>query len=260
MTHQQKIGLLSSLCALVVTAVFLLVPPMAQDLVYHHFADPRSGWGVPNVGDVLSNAPLMVVGLIGLWVVHRRTAEPARLALQVFFAGVVLVAPGSAYYHWMPDNETLFWDRLPMTIAFMGLTAAVIVDRVDAKWGNRIGLPVLVIIGLLSVVWWRVSESLGVGDLRAYALVQFLSMAMIPLMLWLFPDGRTIGWRAVGLMLVFYGMAKVTEHFDAEVLALLNGFVSGHSIKHVLAAFAPMALAMTLWLKPQGLTSSLSES
>ena len=31
---------------------------------------------------------------------------------------MLLTAVGSSYYHLAPDNERLFWDRLPMTIAF----------------------------------------------------------------------------------------------------------------------------------------------
>lgn len=246
MSHVQKVGLLLTVCTIVVVLVFALVPPLPQDVAYHHFSDPRGAWGIPNVGDVLSNAPFLAAGIYGLWVVRRRRPEPARLALQVFFVGVILVAPGSAYYHWAPDNWTLFWDRLPMTVAFMGLTAAVIADRIDAKWGNRVALPLLVLIGLASAVWWRLSEANGVGDLRAYALVQFLPMLLIPLMLWMFPNGRTIGWRAVGAAFVFYGLAKVTEQYDAQVLDLLAGSVSGHTIKHLFAAIGPVAMAWAL--------------
>jgi len=171
---------------------------------------------------------------------NKRQAEPARVPLLVFFLGIILVAPGSAYYHWAPSNEALFWDRLPMTVVFMSLTAAVIADRIDARRGVRLGLPVLVLGGAASVIYWRITEAAGVGDLRAYALVQFLPMLAIPLMLWLFPGGqgrvRAIGWRTVGTAFAFYGLAKLTEHFDIQVLQMLGGAVSGHTLKHLLAA------------------------
>ena len=35
----------------------------------------------------------------------------------LLFAGVVLTGVGYAYSRLGPDNERLFWDRLPMTIA-----------------------------------------------------------------------------------------------------------------------------------------------
>jgi hypothetical protein len=53
----------------------------------------------------------------------------------------VLTAVGSGYYHLAPDNESLFWDRLPMTIAFMGLVSSQIVDRINI----RAGLALLVL-------------------------------------------------------------------------------------------------------------------
>lgn len=242
MTQRQKVGLLLGVCGFIIAAVFALVPPLAQDLSYHHFSDPRTWLAVPNFGDVMSNAPFVAAGLYGLWVLSRRPAQPARLPLLVFFIGVILVAPGSAYYHWAPDNATLFWDRLPMTVAFMGLAAAVLVERVDAKVGVCVALPLLLAVGVASAVYWRVSD-----DLRAYALVQFLPMLAIPAMLWLFPSGSAlIGWRAIGGVFVFYGLAKVTEHFDAQVLDLLGGTVSGHTLKHLFAAMGPVAMVMNL--------------
>lgn len=247
MTHEQKIWLLVGVCASIVALVFACVPPMAQDLAYHHFSDPRGWLGIPNFGDVVSNAPFVPAGLYGLWVLGKREAEPARIPLGVFFVGVILVAPGSAYYHWVPNNETLFWDRLPMTVAFMGLTAAVIADRIDAKVGVNFALPALIVVGAASAVCWRMSEAAGAGDLRAYALVQFLPMLAIPLMLWLFKNpGAAIGWRAIGGAFVFYGLAKITEHYDPQVLDLLGGVVSGHTLKHLFAALGPVALVMNL--------------
>jgi hypothetical protein len=48
---------------------------------------------------------------------------------------VRLTAAGSAYYHLAPDNERLFWDRLPITIARMPLISAQVVDRVSVRAG-----------------------------------------------------------------------------------------------------------------------------
>ncbi|MBT3812899.1 MAG: hypothetical protein HOE45_04700 [Gammaproteobacteria bacterium] len=39
---------------------------------------------------------------------------------------LILVAAGSSYYHWNPNNQTLVWDRLPMTICFMSLFVALL--------------------------------------------------------------------------------------------------------------------------------------
>jgi len=136
--------------AAAVMLVAFVVPPIPQDLAYHDFADRRTLWRFPNFGDVVSNAPFLVVGCLGLLVLFRRVARAENridllwLSFIVYFAGVGLVAFGSAYYHQEPTNETLFWDRLPMTIAFMALFAAIVIDRIDDRTG-LILLPLLVV-------------------------------------------------------------------------------------------------------------------
>jgi len=250
MSERSKLWLLVGITFGVIVAVFALVPPLAQPQTYHDFADPRGVWGIPNFGDVMSNTPFFFAGLFGLWVMLKRVglgpwSEDARLPLAVFFTGVFLVAPGSAYYHLAPDNATLFWDRLPMTVAFMGLMAAVITDRVNSDKGVRIVLPALIIFGAGSAIYWHITD-----DLRAYLLVQFLPVLIIPLIMLLWPHGKWITWRAILGVFVFYTLAKLTEHFDAEVLELMGGAISGHTIKHVFAALGPVAVACTL-IKPR---------
>ncbi|HEY9079262.1 ceramidase domain-containing protein [Magnetovibrio sp.] len=227
-------------------AMLIFVAPISQPLAYHDFADLRDWLGIPNFGDVMSNVPFIAVGLYGLWVLSRQrghgnwTAD-ARLPLAAFFIGVALVGPGSAYYHWAPDNATLFWDRLPMTVGFMGLLAAVITDRVDARIGVRLALPVLIAVGVFSAVYWRITD-----DLRVYILVQFLPVVIIPMIMWLWSHGKWITWRAIIGAFVFYALAKLTEHFDGEVLAFLGKQLSGHTLKHLFAAMGPLAVAVTL--------------
>jgi len=242
MSDASKLWLVSVIALSSIAAMFVFVAPISQPLAYHGFSDPRGWLGIPNFGDVVSNVPFVIVGLYGLWVVSKRTdpgtwSQDARLPLVVFFIGVALVGPGSAYYHWAPDNATLFWDRLPMTVGFMGLLSAVIWDRI----GMRPALPVLVVVGVLSAVYWHITD-----DLRAYILVQFLPVLLIPLIMGLWPHGKWITWRAILWAFVFYALAKLTEHFDAEVLALLGESVSGHTIKHLFAAMGPLAVALSL--------------
>ena len=59
------------------------------------------------------------------------------------FEGVALTALGSGYYHLAPDNARLVWDRLPMTIGFMGLLAAVLAERVSVPVARRLFVPLL---------------------------------------------------------------------------------------------------------------------
>lgn len=249
---------LAGVCAVAVVGVFGFVPPIAQDSAYHHFADARAWLGLVNFANVVSNALFLAAGLYGLWVVAKLPPGRVRTALAVFFAGVVLVGPGSTYYHVAPDNGTLFWDRLPITVALMGLFAAVLEERVmrggaAAQWL----LAALIAVGLASVVYWRLSESAGRGDLRAYALVQYLPMLLIPLALGLFPQRRAlIGRQAVLWAFALYVLAKVVEHFDAQILDALGGLVSGHTLKHLCAALAPVAVALTVRRRAQALSAS----
>lgn len=165
MTDVQKTGVLVGLSAGLIGLVFGFVPAFEQPIAYHLFADERGWFGLANFGDVASNLIFVLTGLWGLGKLKKVKDEVLYMPMCVFMWGVVLVGPGSAYYHLSPDNLTLFWDRVPMTIAFMGLFAAVIAERMQDKIGLRIVLPVLVSVGIASVVYWRISEMAGVGDL-----------------------------------------------------------------------------------------------
>ena len=229
--------------ATLILAVFALVPPYPQPLEYHGFADARSLWGIPNALDVLSNLPFVIVGILGLQATLQMQPENEanrhRLHYTVFFVGFVLTGVGSAYYHLSPDNDSLVWDRLPMTIAFMAFFSSVVSELISERTGRTL-LPVLVVVGVASVTYWAWTESTGRGDLRAYGLVQFLPILLIPLLLLLYPT-RPGYTRAVLAMGACYLLAKLFEHFDKEIFGSLQ-FVSGHSLKHVAAAVGGLFL------------------
>ena len=163
----------------VVCAVIFTRPPIPQDPTYHDFADTRAVAGIANFNDVASNLPFLLVGVFGLaftarqWRDSRSVPEPACALLWLaFFIGVALTAFGSAYYHLAPDSGRLVWDRVPMTVAFMALLAAVIAERIDVRAGVVFLLP-LIGFGIFSVVYWSITETAGNGDLRYYAAAQF---------------------------------------------------------------------------------------
>lgn len=241
MTKASLILLLTVLFAIVGVS---LLEPISQDLAYHQFADQRAWWQIPNTLDVLSNLPFVLVGVIGLKHILSYRQHALFWPFLAIFVGVFLTGFGSAYYHWAPSNETLIWDRLPMTIAFMGLFTMVLADRVDRRWCSAL-LPLL-IVGAASVFYWAWTETQGRGDLRSYALVQFLPMLLIPLILWLYKAPRLDTGCYIGLVSC-YLLAKLLEHFDSRVLEL-TGMVSGHSLKHLAAALATWYLYL-LWKK-----------
>jgi len=218
--------------AAVSLAALLLVPPIPQSQVYHGFADQRTLLGIPNFWNVVSNLPFTLVGALGL--MHVRGSASAR----IFFLGVFLTGFTSSYYHWAPSDWGLFWDRLPMTFAFMAILANVVEERVDARAGKLLLWP-LVALGVVSLLVW-----MRFDDLRLYAWVQFFPIVVLPLIFWLLPpkyDKTWLWFVAAGL----YILAKLLEHYDAAIYAAL-GIMSGHPIKHVAAAAACYAIYLAL--------------
>lgn len=230
---------------LIVTAVTILAaslsPRVSQPLSYHHFADRRACLGIPNFGDVVSNLPFALAGAGGLCFVaggkgRRRFLDQREIWPYLLgFSGLFLTAFGSSYYHWAPDNARLVWDRLPMTLVFMPLVAAMIVERLSVKAGLWL-LPVLTAIGAASVWQWYRSELRGQGDLRMYAAVQAYALVILLAALLIRPKYT----RSADLLWVvaFYALAKILETADRQVFALTANTVSGHTLKHLAAALA----------------------
>ena len=232
---------------LLTAAAALLLPAMPQPLDYHQFADRRGALGIDNFLDVVSNLAFLLAGLAGLFVVFSGRARfefpGERWPYAVFFLGILLTAAGSAWYHLAPDNETLFWDRLPMTIAFMGLVSSQVVDRIGVRAGLILLGPML-LVGLASVVYWIVTERMGEGNVLPYALLQGYAVIVLLLMAALHRSRYT---RGSDLYFIFgwYVLAKLLEHFDAQVLAHSH-LVSGHTLKHVAAAAAGLVACRML--------------
>ena len=249
LTVNARVGIVAAV-ALAAAGATLWVPPFAQDPAYHAFADRRTVLGIPNFADVVSNAAFLVVGALGLAFVAGRRGRalladlPQRLPYLAFFAGLALTAAGSAFYHWAPANGTLVWDRLALTAPLMALTAAFVADRIHGRIGAFVVLPLLLVLGSAGVGHWHFSEIAGQGDLRGYVLVQVLPLLAIPLICVLFPGRQTHGGYVLAMFL-WYAAARVCEVFDREVFGMLGGLVSGHALKHLLAAGATaMVLAM----------------
>jgi hypothetical protein len=157
-----------------------------------------------------------------------------KAAYYIFFTGILLVAFGSAYYHYNPNNITLVWDRLPMTIAFMSLLAFALAEFVSVTAG-RIGLIPYLLIGIFSIVWWQYGEQHNNGDLRLYALVQFLPLVLLLLLLVFGQPAFKTQWGYWALFIA-YLLAKLAEHFDAAIYNFTGELMAGHLLKHLLSA------------------------
>jgi hypothetical protein len=221
-----------------------------QPASYHHFADQRELFGIANFFDFASNAAFLLAGVAGLIVaVSPRTVfEQAseRWPYAMFFIGVALTAFGSGYYHLAPVNETLFWDRLPMTIAFMSLISAQIVDRISLRAGLMLLVPML-LIGAASVIYWISTERAGAGNLVPYGVLQAYAVVVVLAITILYPSRYTRGGDMYRVFAA-YVAAKVLETFDKPILGL-GHVLSGHTLKHVAAAIAAVVVMRMLWVR-----------
>jgi len=192
---------------LLVMIGLLIHGPIPQNPSYHHFADNRI-----------------------------MTEKRLKIICAIIFTGFLLLTVGSGYYHLHPNNYSLVYDRIPISIIQMSLFSFIIYDRVHPQKGYK-ALFVLNIVGVLSVIYWILTEQAGKGDLRPYAMVQFFPLIAIPLLLWMYKSSshytRTIVW-----MFLFFGLAKLAETYDNEIYLLLNNTISGHTFKHLLMTAA----------------------
>ena len=212
-------------------AAMLWYGPIAQPAHYHDFADTRAWWGIPNAADVLSNLAFLAVGLWGVRLLWRWRADD-RLALAgfgyaLFVAGLIGTALGSAFYHWAPDDASLIWDRLPIALLCAGLLAASFAEvNRSSSWLPSI---LLSLFGAASVMWWSYT-----GDLRPYVLLQVAPLVLIPI--WQSLRAASRSERAMfGAAMGIYVCSRLAELFDIRLYTLL-GTISGHTLKHLLAA------------------------
>lgn len=242
------------LCATAVGALVLLLmtPALPQDVQYHNFADQRTMWSVPHALNVLSNLPFVVFGLWGVgWRVSKEGRTPGRhfvaawewWAQLLLFAGLALTGFGSAYYHAHPTNDTLYWDRLPLTVVFMTFFVLVLSERVSPKVGPWLLGP-CVAFGLFAVSYWHWTELHDRGDLRFYGFAQYFPLFALPFALLLFSP-RYTGTADLWGVLAWYAAAKALELLDRVVYSA-GGVVSGHTLKHIFASMGGLWLLLML--------------
>ena len=247
MSYEMRVRVLVGISILAVLGTFLLFDNQPQCTCYHKFADDIERLSIPNFANVVSNIAYLVPGLMGLFLVRGTHTDKAKfldpkeaLPFYVVFAGAVLLAFGSGFYHLDPNNLTLVADRLTMTVGFMGVISFIIAERISLKWALRL-LPALLAVGLFSVVYWIYTELQSTprhptGDLRLYGLVQFLPLLLIPAILLAFRAPYT-GVKYIWMALAAYGATKAFENLDEKewIWDHTQNLVSGHSLKHLVS-------------------------
>jgi hypothetical protein len=213
--------------------------PVAQWKDYHDLADARGFAGIPNAWNVLSNLPFLVAGILGLRFLskpsHAFAESWERGPYAMLMSAFILVFFGSSLYHWNPTDRTLFWDRVPLALVFSSILGIMVIERVSPRWGARLFVPFLA-AGVASVVYWRLGNAEGRGDLRFYALMQGSAVLAVPLFMILFTPRYTGGGQLLAVV-ALYGVAKLFETYDKPIYAL-GHVLSGHTLKHLLAGLA----------------------
>ena len=231
--------------------IALLGPSVGQPANYHQFADQHTWFGIPFAMDVLTNLPFAVWGIIGLLRLrelprHRLDASQRGTA-KLFFAGLVLTAICSGWYHWEPRDAGLAVDRLGMVVAFAGLLGLAAASRISARCGTALAL-VVVVLGPMSVATWALT-----ANVLPWAVLQFGGMAVV---LCLARLPRLAGALPVqwGSVILIYAAAKLLEQGDHHVYQLLGYTLSGHSLKHLVASMAawPVLSALHACTEPAG--------
>ncbi len=239
--------------ALAVTVAAVALPPLPQPPEYHRFADQRTLLGIPNFFNVSSNAAFLLVGGAGVVSLLRNRSPHApqplldhsvRWPYLVLFAAVALTCVGSVYYHLAPDNLRLTWDRLPMSVGFMALVAAMISERIHPTAGMVLLGP-LILLGVASVGYWHWGEAAGMGNLWPYVAVQFFAIVAVLLIIFLFPPRYSRGTDVLVAVAV-YALAKGAEFYDREIFSA-GQLVGGHTLKHLLAALAIFWILRMIW-------------
>ena len=232
---------------LVLCALAMCLPRMQLPAGYHDFAD-QVAWGVlPYARDVLTNLAFAIAGWVLLWQgmkYSRNMQDDAarhRLvpAVQAAAWGLVLTALCSGIYHLRPDAAGLAIDRIGMSAAFAGVVGLLVADRLATV---RV-VPAMAAALLLGVAC-VMSDFLN-GNMTPWVIFQVGVSGLMLLAPWVTRrqgerDGLQqpvlgIAWWQV---LVFYALAKLCEMGDQAVWQWTGAIISGHSLKHIVAAAA----------------------
>ena len=213
-------------------------PPFGQDQDYHNFADGRALFGIPNFGDVASNLGFLIAGLFGLKLCLKKRLGSLQSAWIVMFSGIALVGVASSYYHWTPNDYTLVWDRMSLTVGFMGLFVGLLGEYISERF--RMFLVPAVLMGVSSVLYWNWYQ-----DLRFYYWIQLIPLLILPFVMMLYPARYSHQWLILAGA-VWYGLAKLAELGDRVVFGATQGLISGHTIKHLLAAVGCWSILLAL--------------
>ena len=240
---KSEISFLTGLIILILLAIFL--PSIEQNQNYHNFADQRTLFGVRNALDTLSNLAFIIVGALGLVNFYNnqyiKISNSFSVILNLFFISIILTGLGSSFYHLSPNDFTLVFDRLAMSLVFASILAMLAYLKISPRFGLHT-LAELLILAPLTVLIWKFN-----GNLTPYVVLQFGGIILVILTL-LLTKTRMQGPCFTSLI-ILYGAAKLAEFYDEKIFNLSQNLISGHTLKHLIAALAVIIFVSPLKVK-----------
>jgi hypothetical protein len=240
---KSEISFLTGLIILILLAIFL--PSIEQNQNYHNFADQRTLFGVRNAFDTLSNLAFIIVGILGLVNFYNnqyiKISNSFSVILNLFFIAIILIGLGSSFYHLSPNDFTLVFDRLAMSLVFASILAMLAYLKISPRFGLHT-LAELLILAPLTVLIWKFN-----GNLTPYVVLQFVGIILLILML-LLTKTRMQGPCFTSLI-ILYSAAKLVEFYDEKIFNLSQNLISGHTLKHLIAALAVIIFVSPLKVK-----------
>jgi hypothetical protein len=128
-----------------------------------------------------------------------------------------------------------------MSLVFASILAMLAYLKISPRFGLHT-LAELLILAPLTVLIWDYN-----GNLTPYVVLQFGGIILVILTL-LLTKTRMQGPCFTSLI-ILYGAAKLVEFYDEKIFNLSQNLISGHTLKHLIAALAVIIFVSPLKVK-----------
>lgn len=223
--------------------ILLLSERIGQPVGYHELADQRLLFTLSGTGDLISNIPFVVFGILGLVLIYfgkiSFQTDYDKYLIHALLAVSILAGINSFVYHIKPNNTLIIFDRF--TILFgISIFSSYVISFNRGVSSSLKCLIIFIIYGLMSLLYWSFTDLSGVDDIRFYGFFQTATVAMSVIVA--LRSFRENFWIVVGTGL--FVVSRPLELMDHEVFHWTGENLSGHSMKHILISLViPCVLA-----------------
>ena len=216
------------LVILLIGCLFSL-PSIPLTIQHHQFASQVSYWGIPAFTLIFSSLCLVSVGVFGL-IKHTRYTLNTDLitGLITFLIALILSGIGSAIYHWNPQDQTILFKQIPISILCMGLSFSLLVSQSKlASWGWFYGL--MMAYAILSPIY-----GIYAHQVQIYYATQFFPIALMILLIARIWSSSYTTSLIYGV--IFLVLGKGAEISDHEIYQWTTQWVDGQMCANLLYA------------------------